>query len=148
MKKERQGAIVEIIKERRISTQDELIEALNERGYKATQATVSRDIRELHLVKTAAGGESRYAVRDPAGRPQGRSFLNVFRETVLSVAPAGSIIVIKCHSGMGNAACEALDVVGFPEIVGTIAGDNTIFAATGDDETAVRVTQKINELLG
>ncbi len=149
MKKERHSAIVDIIKSRRISTQDELIDALRERGYNVTQATVSRDIRDLHLVKASVGADgSRYVVRDASGGPRGRSFLNVFRETVISIIPAGCIVVIKCHSGMGNAACEALDVMGFSEIVGTIAGDNTIFAVTHDDETAVRTAQKINELLG
>ncbi len=149
MKNARLSAITDIITENEISTQEDLIAHLNARGFDVTQATVSRDIKTLRLVKTSnKQGRSVYVTQSSVPSASiNRSYFNVFKESVLDIRAAGSIVVIKCHNGMGNAACEAIDVMGFTEIVGTIAGDNTIFAAVDNNATAQKLLEKIKSLL-
>ena len=141
MKSARQLAILELIAEQEIDTQDELARALNERGYPVTQATVSRDMRELKLIKVAsANGGYRYAAAE-----QERS-LRMLSDTVLSVASSGNIMVVKTLSGSAGVACEALDSMAWPEVLGTIAGDNTIMIAARTPEDAIAIEQKLNSL--
>ena len=117
MKNERHAKILELIEQYAIDRQEDLLEHLNQAGFKVTQATVSRDIRQLHLVKAAAGGQAMHS--------QSR-FETIFRESVLKVDYAGHMVVVKCFSGMANAACELFDSIQWEyEVVGTLSGDDT-----------------------
>ena len=148
MKKSRQDAIGAIIAEKAVGTQEELLEELNSRGYHTTQATISRDIREMRLVKTQdAGGEYRYAVQAQAEGQDSR-FLDVFVSSVLSVDQALNQIVIKCSSGMASGACAALDSMEFPSVVGTLAGDDTIFVLTRSEAAAGQLVAELSRILG
>ena len=133
--------------ENEVSTQEELIELLRAGGFEVTQATVSRDIKELRLIKlTGADGRQHYA--SPSETPEfSDRFRTIFSQTVISVAAAGNLAVLRCHTGMGNAACAALDTMSFPHIVGTIAGDDTIFAAVDTPETALELVRELGTLL-
>ena len=128
-KRERQQAILRLIQEHPISRQESLLDHLRNEGFDATQATISRDIRELCLVKAATSDGYRYVSSHNESlnpKMQGR-FDTIFRESVLGVDYAGHVVLVKCYSGMANAACAALDTMGLEGIVGTLAGDDTIF---------------------
>ena len=130
MKNERHAKILELIEQYAIDRQEDLLEHLNQAGFKVTQATVSRDIRQLHLVKAAAGGgKYRYVPAMSAGGQAMHSqsrFETIFRESVLKVDYAGHMVVVKCFSGMANAACELFDSMQWEyEVVGTLSGDDT-----------------------
>ena len=130
MKNERHAKILELIEQYAIDRQEDLLEHLNQAGFKVTQATVSRDIRQLHLVKAAAGGgKYRYVSSMAAGGQAMHSqsrFETIFRESVLKVDYAGHMVVVKCFSGMANAACELFDSMQWEyEVVGTLSGDDT-----------------------
>ena len=134
MKKDRQQKILEIIDRYPIETQDELIRRLQEEGYEVTQATVSRDIKRLQLVKVPSQtGRSRYALPRMDHFDAGEKFKAILHQTVSSVQCAGNIIVVHTYSGMANAACAAIDAMHSDSLLGSIAGDDTIFivAATG-----------------
>ncbi|MDO4566346.1 MAG: arginine repressor [Oscillospiraceae bacterium] len=147
MKSTRLREIGRIVSENEIATQEELLEHLSSRGFKVTQATVSRDVKELRLIKRSTqGGKQCYAFE--SGRQEFPDrFRNIFHDSVISVDTACNIVVVKCHVGMGNAACEALDTMSFPHIVGTIAGDNTIFAAADSPESALELAGELSALL-
>lgn len=147
MKSARLKEISRLVSENEISTQEELLELLRERGYDVTQATVSRDIKELRLVKTTGtDGEQRYSA--PGERREFTDrFRTIFRESVISVDVAGNLVVLRCYTGMGNAACAALDAMQLEHIVGTIAGDDTIFAAVDDGPTALELAGELSRLL-
>ena len=148
-KAERQDAILRAIEENHIDTQEQLAEALRQAGMQVTQATISRDIRELGLSKIALGnGNSRYAtlVRTDDVEKNERLGRN-FAESVLSVAQADNLIIIKTLSGSGSAAAELIDSLPWPEIVGTLAGDNTIFVAVQSREKVHAVIQRFQEML-
>jgi len=149
MKMTRLAAVSEIIKDTPVSTQEELLSLLRDRGYDVTQATVSRDIKALRLSKvTDASGRARYALpAQKASSDQLDKLRMIFKESVIGVATAGNIVVIKCYAGMGNAACAALDAMNLEHIVGTIAGDDTIFAAVDTVEYAFTLVGKLNQLL-
>ena len=128
MKNKRQEKILELISGNEIQTQEELLKMLNDSGYNVTQATVSRDIKELKLVKvTTSNGKYRYSVgaRSNSNEPESR-FISMCEQNALSSDYAGNICVIRCLSGTANAICAAIDVAK-SDIVGTIAGDDTIF---------------------
>ncbi len=137
MKKNRHAKILEIITERNVETQEELARLLREEGYEVTQATVSRDIRQLGLTKAAAeDGTLRYTLvrrRDDYAEDK---YVRVLRDAFVSAEPAGSILVIKTVSGMAMAAAAALDAMDLSELAGCIAGDDTIFAAVRSFEDA------------
>ena len=135
-KAERQDAILRAIEENHIDTQEQLAEALRQAGMQVTQATISRDIRELGLSKIALGnGNSRYATLVRTDDVEKNDRLGrIFAESVLSVAQADNLIIIKTLSGSGSAAAELIDSLPWPEIVGTLAGDNTIFVAVQSRE--------------
>ena len=142
MKSARQLVILELIAEQQIDTQEDLVKALNERGYHVTQATVSRDMREMKLVKVAtSNGGYRYAIAE-----QERS-LRMLSDTVLSVESSGNIMVVKTLSGSAGVACEALDSMAWPEVIGTIAGDNTFFAVIRSESEAPAVCAKLRAIL-
>ena len=149
MKLDRQSVIMDIISERDIETQNQLMEALAERGLKSTQATLSRDIREMRLVKELGPrGNYRYV----AAAKQDNSDLDVrlkkiFRESVVSYDVAQNILVIKTLPGLASAACSALDGMSIDGLVGTIAGDDTAFLAMKDNNSATTLYKEIEQLI-
>lgn len=148
MKKTRHEKIMEIIRESDIETQEELAGRLREAGFAVTQATVSRDIRELKLSKVAsAGGGQRYAAMSRQDAPVDDKYIRVLRDAFSGAATAQNLLVIKTVSGMAMAVAAALDAVSFPEIVGSIAGDDTIFVAAGSAEEARELMGKIHSLI-
>lgn len=148
MKKKRHDKILEIIANSEIETQGELAQLLRSSGFKVTQATVSRDIREMGLVKVASSsGKQKYEAAQPSNEEQNR-FIRVLRDSVLSVDCAHNLLVIRTGSGMAMAAAAALDHLDFPEVVGSIAGDDTIMAAVRTVEDTVLLMDKIRRMLG
>ena len=148
MKKTRHRKIVEIIEKRDVETQEELAGYLKEAGFTVTQATVSRDIRELKLSKVpTGGGKQKYVILRQDDSHMGDKYIRVLRDGFVSMDMAQNILVIKTVQGMAMAVAAALDAMKFPEIVGCIAGYDTIMAAIkSTDETKV-VIDKINEIL-
>lgn len=147
MKTTRQNEILQLISDREIETQEELAEALREMGYQVTQATVSRDIRELRLVKVAtASGAYRYARPEKQETQVSERLIRILSDSLVSVACAGHLIVVKTLSGSANVAAEALDTLQWSEILGTIAGDNTIFVACRDAREAADVADRIRDM--
>ena len=148
MKYKRQAKIMELISSFDIYTQDELADRLKKSGFAATQATISRDIKELKLLKIpASNGQYKYA---PANREEEKTnikFFNILNETLVAIAPAKNLLVVKTHSGMANAAAAALDAINFPEVIGSLAGDDTIFLAFASEENAEAVAQKLEKML-
>ena len=138
MKSQRHTAIFEIISSERINTQEALTQKLRERGFSVTQATVSRDINQLHLIKKATpDGSYAYAVQsDMANQKNSAKYKSIMRETIMDIRPAGNIVVIKTYTGMANAAAAAIDATAGSLAVGTIAGDDTIFIATSSEDDA------------
>ncbi len=128
MKEQRQNAILSIVRTSAIETQEQLLNELKKRGFRCTQATVSRDIRELHLVKEQTSfGTYQYSL--PASRSSGSStdrLQTIFREGVVSFDVAQNLVVLKTIPGLANAAAAAIDEMALPEIVGSIAGDDTV----------------------
>ena len=129
MKSGRHAKILEIISEYPVETQDEIISRLKESGYKATQATISRDIKDLRLVKTLG------------------SDAQLFSNSVTSIDLAQNIVVIKTLSGMANAVCAAMDSTDNAAVVGTIAGDDTIFVACRSSESAAALTDSLKQYI-
>ena len=127
MKARRQAEILSIIQEYDIETQDQLLEKLRDRGMKSTQATISRDIKELHLVKELTGHSTyKYAVSERKTSLNVAGRLNtIFRESVTSFDSAQNLVVLKTMPGLASAACSALDGMHLPNMVGTLAGDDT-----------------------
>lgn len=130
MKKIRHAKIIEMIQKHDVETQEELAGYLREAGFTVTQATVSRDIRELKLSKIPTGkGRQKYIVLKQDDGPLGDKYIRVLRDGFTSMDMAQNILVIKTVSGMAMAVAAALDALKFPEVVGCIAGDDTIFVA-------------------
>lgn len=148
MKSERHNKIIELIKNKNIGTQEELADALNNAGFNVTQATVSRDIRELKLTKTSMDGKhQKYVVYQSSDYSLSEKYENVLREGFLSMALAQNILVIKTVSGMASAVCAAIDAFGYEEEIGSIAGDDTIMVATASEKAAASMMTKINSEL-
>lgn len=147
MKKTRHEKIMEIIRESDVGTQEELAGRLKEAGFAVTQATVSRDIRELKLSKVAAAGGQRYVAMSREDALVDDKYSRVLRDAFSSAATAQNLLVIKTVSGMAMAVAAALDAMSFPEIVGSIAGDDTIFVAAGSAEEAGELMEKIHSLI-
>lgn len=149
-KKERQAKILELIREREIDTQEELARSLQKEGWEVTQATVSRDIRELALTKTRTpAGRFRYAAPVPqAGDDTDGRFARVMKDGVIRLDQAQNILVIHTVSGMAMAVAAALDAMHFPEVVGCIAGDDTIMAAVRTVADTTNLIRKIQEIVG
>lgn len=148
MKNARQAEILRLIGNYHIETQEELADLLNKEGYQVTQATVSRDIRELQLIKVADGpGRSRYSVIQKDMIPLNKKYSRVLKDAFVSAEEAGNILVLKVVPGMAMAAAAALDSLGMEEIVGCIAGDDTIFCAIRTQQDVKAVVQKLRELI-
>jgi transcriptional regulator of arginine metabolism len=149
MKAKRHEKILELIEQHEIETQEELLQNLNRNGFTVTQATVSRDIRELKLIKVQNGSSGyKYSV-NTAGKRVDMSFKfhAVFSESVNSIDHAENIVVIHCYVGMANAACAALDSIRWQDVVGTIAGDDTILCVMRDKTAAAAFAQQLRKLI-
>ena len=148
MKTNRQSKIIEIIQKNEVETQDELSALLEKDGFRVTQATVSRDIRELKLTKIpTAGGRQKYAVITDAPENLSKKYERVLREGFLSMDMAQNILVIKTVSGMAMAVAVAVDAMKWNEVVGCIAGDDTIMCAIRTVEDTVTVMDKIRKIV-
>lgn len=148
MKIARHSKILELINQYDIETQEELAARLQAAGFRVTQATVSRDIRELKLMKIAKpGGGSRYKVMTSKENSDSEKYIRVLRDAFLSMDIAQNILVIKTTSGMANAAAAALDHMEFQEIVGSLAGDDTIACFCKRAEETMALMSKIRKLI-
>ena len=148
MKTVRQVAILDIIEKQEIETQEELASALNARGIRVTQATVSRDIKELRLLKVLTpSGKYKYATGDQADNNLTDRVIRMLAESLLSVSSANNLIVVKTLSGSANVAAEALDSMHWPEVLGTLAGDNTVLLIIRSNEETITVTSRIREMM-
>lgn len=148
MKSVRQVAILDIIEKQDVETQEELAEALRARGIQVTQATVSRDIKELRLLKVLSpNGAYKYATADKAENGLNERFIRMLAESMLSVAASNNLIVVKTLSGSANVAAEALDSLHWPEILGSLAGDNTILLIIRSNEEVSGVITRIQEMM-
>lgn len=148
MKTVRQVAILDIIEKQEIETQEELASALNARGIRVTQATVSRDIKELRLLKVLTpSGKYKYATGDQADNNLTDRFIRMLAESLLSVSSVNNLIVVKTLSGSANVAAEALDSMHWPEVLGTLAGDNTVLLIIRSNEETITVTSRIREMM-
>lgn len=148
MKASRQDAILELVEKYEIETQDDLIERLRQNGFEVTQATVSRDIRELKLTKVLTGhGGYRY-VLPPKDTVQAGSKLNrALLESIVFLDVAMNIVVVKTHPGLAQAVAGGIDSMHMPEIVGCVAGDDTLLNVTRDVESAEVVCNKLKNLI-
>lgn len=147
MKRERHAKIIELIGMYAIETQEELAEKLNAAGFRVTQATVSRDIRELKLTKLTIDGRQRYVVLQNHSSHMGDKYIGILREGFVSMDMAQNILVIKTVSGMAMAVAAALDALHWHEIVGCIAGDDTIFCAIRTTEETYTVMDKLRKMM-
>ena len=147
MKTKRQAKMLELIKRNDIETQEELSDYLEREGYQVTQATVSRDIRELKLTKVAmSNGRQKYVALQETDENLSQKYVRVFHDGFVSMDMAQNILVIKTVSGMAMAVAAALDAMHMHEIVGCIAGDDTIFAAVRSAEDCQKLQEKIRRM--
>ena len=148
MKIERHSKIVELISKHDVETQEELAKLLNECGFNVTQATVSRDIRELKLYKiSTVDGKQKYAVLENSESNLSEKYIRVLKDCFVSADMAQNILVIKTVPGMAMAVAAALDAISFKEIVGSIAGDDTIMCAVRTVDDTILVMEKIRKLV-
>ena len=146
MKKTRHELILSYIKNNNVSRQEDIIKMLSDNGYNVTQATISRDIKDLKIIKEHFGkNDIRYAVSEKIDNED--NYKMIFTRSAISANAAMNIIVVKCYSGTANAACIALDSMNLPGLVGTIAGDDTIFVACKDIDATTHIIHTINSLL-
>jgi len=147
LKQKRQNVIIQIINSENIETQEELSERLKEYGFNTTQATVSRDIRELKLEKvTYNGNKHKYAVRDKKDTETGKSYRQVLENCIISMDFAENIIVVKTVSGMAMAVGAAIDNLAIQDIMGCIAGDDTLFLAIKHSNLAEKIIGEIQNV--
>lgn len=140
MKSGRQTEILQIISEQDIETQHQLLEALAERGIRSTQATLSRDIKDMRLVKELGpNGNYRYAAARAESDNYEERLKKIFRESVLSYDVAQNLFIIRTLPGLANGACSAIDGMDVDGLVGSLAGDDTAFLAMRDNEAAMRL---------
>ncbi len=148
MKKNRHEAILALIDKEDISTQEELMIKLNEMGYKVTQATVSRDIKSLKLVKSpASGGQYKYSYAKNENTDFTDKYYSILSHSVTKIDYAGNTAVVKCYSGMAQAACAAVDNLVSDKIVGTLAGDDTFFVLCRTEQDAADFKAQIESYL-
>lgn len=148
MKAARHAMILELIEQFDIETQDELAEHLKQHSFNVTQATVSRDIKELRLIKALSdNGSYKYATVDKTEAGLQERFIRIFSQSVVSITSAGNIIVIKTITGSASAAAETVDTMKWNEIAGTIAGDNTIFIAVKDAKYVPEIIKRFQAML-
>ena len=142
-KTERQQTILRLIQEHPISRQEVLLEHLRQEGFEVTQATISRDIRELCLVYRYVSSHNESLNPKMQGR-----FETIFRESVLGVDFAGHVVLVKCYSGMANAACEVFDALKWKNVVGTLSGDDTFLIVTRSERDAKTICSELTRHIG
>ena len=148
MKQKRQNKILNLIEERDIETQEELAERLNQAGFRVTQATVSRDIRDMKLMKMSVDGKrQKYVILKSEEEGISEKYIRVLRDGYISMDMAQNILVIKTVSGMAMAVAAALDAMKWKEVVGCIAGDDTIMCAVRSVEETMAVMEKIRKII-
>lgn len=148
MKKKRQQAIIELIAKRPIETQEELTNQLNEQGFSTTQATVSRDIRELELTKIPLpDGRQAYGIVGTREKEVTKTYQRILNDAIVSMETAGNLLVIKTASGMAMACAAALDDLDLPGLLGSIAGDDTIFCAVREQEKGSDIIEEIRLMM-
>ena len=143
-KKERQAAILNLIASETVRTQEELSRRLRENGFDATQATVSRDIAELNIIKTlTSDGQSKYISMTRSEDVENQRLLSVFSQAVTDLKQAENLLVLHTLPGMAQASAAVIDAMRLPEILGCIAGDDTIFVACGDRQKSRRLREQL-----
>ncbi len=148
MKTRRHAKILEIIQNEAVDTQEELLSRLCKEGFHVTQATVSRDIKELRLVKTLRkDGTYRYTPFTGGEGAGAEKFYSLFSDAVQSVDFAGHIVVVKCFAGMANAVCAGVDGMHFKGIIGTLAGDDTFLCIAKDENNAVEMVAELKKFM-
>ena len=148
MKTRRHAKILELIRERDIETQDELLRHLREAGFDVTQATVSRDIKELRLIKTLSGsGRYKYSTGSDGSADMSSKFHSLFTDSALSVDYAMNMLVIKCMNGMAQAVCASMDAMYWKDFVGTLAGEDTILVVCRTEAAARETMEEIQKLI-
>jgi transcriptional regulator of arginine metabolism len=149
MRYSRQNKILELIEAYDIETQEQLADHLKKSGFDVTQATVSRDVSELSLIKTSTqGGKHKYAAIAGQATSASDRFVKIFADTVQGVASSENMIVIKTIPGCANAACESIDAIGFEHAIGSIAGDNTILIIADDRKNVAELVRNFESMLG
>ena len=148
VKDKRRGKILELVASEQVDTQERLMERLAEEGFSVTQATISRDINALGLIKSRdSGGNIRYALPSATATPgELNRFRNIWTESVTSVVAARNIVVIRCHVGMANAACVSFDNMEFEGVVGSLSGDDTFILIMQDDSAAAHMSKKLSNI--
>ena len=149
MKKQRQNALIEYIKNNVVDKQEDIQKTLESMGFAVTQATVSRDIKDLRIVKAVdKNGIYRYIYNDPkVNVGMERKYIDIFINSVVNIESAMNDVVIKCHSGTASGACAAIDELYSDYVVGTLAGDDTVLAITRSEHQANMLVEKLNDLL-
>lgn len=148
MRYARQNKILELIENNEIETQEKLSSMLRENGFDVTQATISRDIKELQLIKMlSSSGKYMYTAGMGHGSHVTNRFVKIFNETIKSIDYAGNIVIVKTLSGCANAACEAIDSLSLPHVMGSVAGDNTILIVIDTPEHSEDFIDTFNEML-
>jgi transcriptional regulator of arginine metabolism len=147
-KNERQTRILQMIRDQEIATQEDLVDGLNAAGLEVTQATISRDIKELGIIKVTTGtGTQKYVSLERTGEVASGRLMKIFSEAVLYVEVAMNLVIIKTMPGMAQASASALDSMRLSEVVGTIAGDDTVFIAARSIDQAVSLADILNQLI-
>ena len=147
MKSGRQEAILRLIQDHAIDTQSDLLYLLREEGFEGTQATVSRDLKSLRLVKSLGeDGRYRYTTGTAHADKSYPKFHSLFDHAALTVDHAGNMVVIKCASGMAQGICAAMDALQWKTVVGTLAGDDTIFCVMRTEADATDMVRKLQQL--
>ena len=148
MKTRRHSKILELIQQHNIDTQEELLKLLRAEGYDVTQATVSRDIKELRLVKTLANdGKYKYSTGKSESSDISLKFFSLFADSVLSVEVAGNMVALKCMTGMAQAVCAAMDSMQWDGVVATLAGDDTIFNLVRNEAAAINLVTELKKIM-
>ena len=144
----RQKAILDLIENENISTQNELSRRLEEEGFAVTQATVSRDIRDMKLTKISTnGGRQKYVALNDNAEDLSEKYVRVLKDGYISMDMAQNILVIKTVSGMAGAVCASIDAMNLHEIVGSIAGDDTIMCAIRSTEETVSIMKMLRKIV-
>ena len=148
MKTLRQNTILEMIEKNEVETQDELVRLLNRNGFQVTQATVSRDIKELKLIKVLSDrGVYKYAQGEVKRAESIDVYIRMFRDSVKSIDQAGNIVVLRTITGSADIVSETIDNLGVTEIVGTIAGENTVFVAVREERMAKDIIRRFKQMI-
>lgn len=149
LKTRRHAKILELISEYPIDTQEELLRLLKQDGFDVTQATVSRDIKELRLIKTLTGdGKYKYSVGKDNAKDYSSKFRSLLVDSAVSIDFACNLVILKCLTGMANAVCASMDSMHWEGVVGTLSGDDTIFVACRTETDAERLTSELKKMVG